>query len=282
MYIFKTIRETTRYLSEQKNNGFTIGFVPTMGALHAGHLDLISRSVKDNDITVCSIFVNPIQFNNPDDLKKYPRNLDADIELLTISGCDVLFAPEVGEMYPEGENYSLEIDFGDLDKVMEGQFRPGHFRGVAIVVKKLFDIVLPSRTYFGKKDYQQLAIVEFMVAALGIPVAVVACETVREADGLAMSSRNVRLTALERQQAPRIHQVLCQLRDKLQNTSIHEMKSWASQQIEQGTEMKVEYFEIANSTNLMPAEVWNGQDRLVALTAVYLGSVRLIDNLELF
>ncbi|HFB61616.1 MAG TPA: pantoate--beta-alanine ligase, partial [Bacteroidetes bacterium] len=193
---FTTIKETKEYLSGQKAAGKTIGFVPTMGALHEGHLELMRRARKENDLLVVSIFVNPIQFNNPDDLKKYPRTLEDDMEKLKSVDCNVLFAPDAAEMYPE--KVTTQYDFGELDKVMEGKFRPGHFNGVAVVVKKLFDIVQPHRAYFGEKDFQQLAIIKKLVEMENIPVEIVPCPIVRDPAGLAMSSRNRLLTPEQR------------------------------------------------------------------------------------
>ena len=179
---FTTLNAIKSYLKAAKKQGLATGFVPTMGALHEGHLTLIRKSKTENDLTVCSIFVNPIQFNNKEDLEMYPRNLSRDAKLLEEAGCDVLFSPEPGEIYPAGRREPLDLVFGMLDKVMEGKFRPGHFKGVAIVVKRLFDIVKPDRAYFGKKDFQQLAVIRHLVQALKIPVDIVPCETVREVD----------------------------------------------------------------------------------------------------
>jgi pantoate--beta-alanine ligase len=279
---FATIIETKDYLQGKAAQGMRIGFVPTMGALHEGHLTLIRRSVAENDLTVCSIFVNPIQFNNREDLKKYPRNLSRDAKMLRESGCDVLFAPDTAEMYPEGEAVVMDVEFGLLDKLMEGKFRPGHFKGVAIVVKKLFDIVQPSRAYFGKKDFQQLAIIRHMVKTLALPVEIVPCETVREPDGLAMSSRNMRLTIAERSIAPGIYGVLLKVKDRVGKIPVRELKDWAVKKIQESPEMRVEYFEIGDRDTLMPLENWNHRDRAVAFVAVFLGDVRLIDNVELF
>lgn len=279
---FSTVRDTREYLESKQFSGKTIGFVPTMGALHEGHLTLIRKSKAENDLTVCSIFVNPIQFNNPDDLDKYPRTLASDVKLLTAEGCDVLFSPDAAEMYPEGEPALIDLELGMLDKLMEGRFRPGHFRGVAIVVKKLFDIVGPTRAYFGKKDFQQLAVIHHMVNTLNLPYEIVPCETVRESDGLAMSSRNMRLTIAERGIAPSIFQVLRKVRDKTGKVPVRELKEWAVKKIQEQPAMRVEYFEIADRETLMPLESWDHRIKAVALTAVYLGDVRLIDNIELF
>ena len=279
---FTTIRETQTYLQNQREAGKSIGFVPTMGALHKGHLTLVHRSAKENDLTVCSVFVNPIQFNNKADLEKYPRSLNSDAKMLEENGCDVLFAPETAEMYPENEIPSLEIEFGMLDKVMEGKFRPGHFRGVAIVVKKLFDIVLPSRAYFGMKDFQQLAIIRFMVESLSLPVKIIPCETVREPDGLAMSSRNMRLTISERNLAPKIYEILLQVKKKAGKIPVKVLKEWAIKKIEENPALRVEYFEIGDKDTLMPLENWIYKEKAMTFVAVFLGDVRLIDNIELF
>jgi len=277
-----TIKEARTWLKACERKKQKVGFVPTMGALHEGHLRLIRQSKQENDITVCSIFVNPIQFNNADDLAKYPRNLAQDARLLSDSGCDMLFCPGTDEMYPQGKTEAPDLEFGLLDKVLEGKFRPGHFKGVVTVVKKLFDIITPDNAYFGKKDYQQLLVITHMTKSLGLPVNIVACETVREADGLAMSSRNMRLTIGERQIARRIFEVLCKVREKGTKTPVWELREWAIKKIQEDSRFSVEYFEIADRETLMPLESWGQKNQAVALTAVYLGDVRLIDNVELF
>jgi pantoate--beta-alanine ligase len=279
---FTHLKETSEYLKNQGKKGLSIGFVPTMGALHEGHLKLVKQSKQENDLTVCSIFVNPIQFNNPTDLEKYPRTLENDLKMLEDACCDVVFTPEASEMYPAGEIYKLDIDFGSLDKVMEGKFRPGHFEGVAKVVKKLFDIVVPTRAYFGKKDFQQLAVVTSMVKQLALPIEIIPCETVREKDGLAMSSRNTRLTRVERSLAPRIYQVLLEVKTKAGHVPVGELKEWAITSLHESPEFRVEYFEIGHAASLMPLSDWNSKEPAVAFVAVFLGEVRLIDNIELF
>jgi pantoate--beta-alanine ligase len=279
---FTRIEQAAEHLKIAAERGLSIGFVPTMGALHEGHLNLISRSKQENDLTVCSIFVNPIQFNNKEDLAKYPRTLDRDCLLLEAFGCDLVFTPDADEMYPESEPARLNLDFGMLDKVMEGKFRPGHFNGVAIVVKKLFDIVQPTRAYFGKKDFQQLAIIKFMVKALNLPVEVVPCETIRDPDGLAMSSRNARLSASDRILAPVIYKVLQKIRTDAGQISVYELLAWAISKIEENVGFRVEYLEIADNENLIPIEDWTNKARAVAFIAVFVGDVRLIDNIELF
>ncbi len=277
-----TIKEAKQWLKPYQKKNLKIGFVPTMGALHEGHLRLIRQSENENDITVCSIFVNPIQFNNPDDLAKYPRNISLDARLLTGNGCDMLFCPGLEEMYPEGKTENVDLEFGLLDKVMEGKFRPGHFKGVVIVVKKLLDIINPTNAYFGKKDFQQLMVITRMKKELGLKANIIDCETVREDDGLAMSSRNLRLTIGERQVARRIFEVLCKVREKGTKTPVWELREWAIKKIQEDSRFRVEYFEIADRETLVPLENWGQASQAVALTAVFLGDVRLIDNVELF
>ena len=279
---FTTIDAVSAYIKARKAAGEMIGFVPTMGALHQGHLDLVTRSKQENDLSVCSIFVNPIQFNNKEDLAKYPRTPGEDTMLLEKSGCDVLFSPSAAEMYPEYESLPPSLQFGLLDKVMEGKFRPGHFNGVAIVVKKLFDIVQPDNAYFGKKDYQQLAIIQFMVKTLTLPVTIIPCETVRDTDGLALSSRNARLTPAERRLAPVIYKVLQSVSQQAGHLPVGELISRAIHKIEKHPGLRVEYLEIADKESLQPFENWEHVDRGVVFVAVFLGDVRLIDNIELF
>lgn len=279
---FSLIKDLRKELSKERKKGKTIGFVPTMGTLHEGHLSLVNRSKAENDITVCSIFVNPVQFNNKNDLEKYPRNLAQDLKILEKTGCDLIFTPEVREIYPEGLPDHFTIDFGYLERTLEGKFRPGHFKGAAIVVKKLFDIVEPHKAYFGKKDYQQLLVIRQLVARLQLPVEIVACETVREPDGLAMSSRNLRLTIGERKIAPVIYAVLSHVKDNSGKMSVKELKNWAVKKIQKNPELIIEYFEIADNETLSPIMKWDQKENAIACIALYLGDVRLIDNVELF
>ena len=281
MKTFSLISETVKALEKERKSGKTIGFVPTMGALHEGHLSLIHESGKDNDITVCSIFVNPIQFNNKKDLEKYPRNLKEDLKLLQSAGCDYVFTPSTEEIYPEGTPL-LDISFGTLDKVLEGKFRPGHFKGVAIVVKKLFEIVNHDQAYFGKKDYQQLLIIRRLIETLHLPVQIHACATFREPDGLAMSSRNLRLTIGEREMAPLIYQTLLRVKEKAGKLPVKELGKWAMKKINKNPAFNVEYFEIVDKNDLHRIESWKEKKNSMACTAVFLGDVRLIDNIELF
>jgi pantoate--beta-alanine ligase len=282
MITFTTTAELKNFLEKAKTEARSVGFVPTMGALHEGHLSLIERSVRENDMTICSIFVNPIQFNNPSDLEKYPRMPEKDLPMLENAGCDVVFMPPVDEMYPGGEVSPVMVDFGMLDKVMEGKFRPGHFDGVAIVVKRLFDMVNPDRAYFGKKDYQQLAVIRHMVNELNLPVEIIPCETVREPDGLAMSSRNLRLTGEQRERANEIYKVLLWVRETITTYPVDEIEEEAIKKINAIPGFETEYFEIADSRTLLHAEGPPEGKRWVACTAVFAGQVRLIDNLELF
>ncbi len=276
MLTFNKINDLQSFLSEKTITGL-LGFVPTMGALHEGHISLIRRAKAENDIVVCSIFVNPIQFNNPQDLEKYPRTLGKDCEMLSEAGCDVLFNPSEKEMYPEPVHE--EYRFGLLDQVMEGRFRPGHFKGVAIVVKRLFEIVKPHKAYFGEKDYQQLLVVKEMVRQKGIPVEIIPCAIVREPDGLAMSSRNIRLSPSLRTAAPVIYQTLRELPAKRSQHSVTETIRWAIEQIEAVNPLKVEYLEISDALTLSPASHWDDFPSLIACIAVWAGDVRLIDNI---
>jgi pantoate--beta-alanine ligase len=281
MKTYSLVNELEKALKKEREAGRTIGFVPTMGTLHDGHLSLLEESKKQNDITVCSIFVNPIQFNNKQDLEKYPRNLNEDLRLLQSVGCDLVFIPTEEEIYPDGVP-ELEIDFGNLDRVLEGKHRPGHFKGVAIVVRRLFEIVDPDTAYFGKKDYQQLLIVRRMVSGLQLRVKIHACPTVREPDGLAMSSRNLRLTIGEREIAPLIHETLCLVKEKAGHMSVKELKQWAVRKISANPLFFVEYFEIVAKSDLHTIRGWREKENVIACTAVFLGDVRLIDNIELF
>jgi pantoate--beta-alanine ligase len=279
MHVFKTIEETHRYVNQARGLNRTIGFVPTMGALHEGHLELMRRAKKENDLLMVSIFVNPIQFNNPTDLKKYPRVLFKDLDLLRPIGCDVVFAPSVKEMYPEPVKKTF--DFGPLEHVMEGAFRPGHFNGVAIVVQKLFEIVAPHKAYFGEKDFQQLAIIKRLVEMENIPVEIVPCDIVREKDGLAMSSRNVRLNAEERVIAPQIYKTLKEMKTKADEMDPVSLQQWGLEQLQAVNEFDVEYFQIADDQTLQPIESWpHGKDAR-AFIALNLGQVRLIDNIRI-
>jgi pantoate--beta-alanine ligase len=278
MKVFTTIKETSDYLSRQKAEDMQIGFVPTMGALHEGHLSLMQQAKEENDLLAVSVFVNPIQFNNAADLEKYPRDMDRDRKLLEQIGCDVLFAPDVEEMYPEPE--TTAYDFGPLERVMEGASRKGHFNGVAIVVRKLFGIIGPQKAYFGEKDFQQLAIIQELVRQYKLPVEIVPCPIVREPDGLAMSSRNERLTAEERKIAPEIYRILQAAKAKIDELNPSELKKWVEEQFDKEPEFRLDYFEIADDTYLQPVENWDNNKGIMGFVAVFLGNVRLIDNIR--
>ncbi|HTX89200.1 MAG TPA: pantoate--beta-alanine ligase [Bacteroidales bacterium] len=282
MRVLSHIRDLQKVLRKERGEGRSVGFVPTMGALHEGHLSIIRRSRAENGLTLCSIFVNPIQFNNPRDLEKYPRSLKQDLALLEKEGCDLVFTPEAEEIYPGGKAESPPVDFGYLDRILEGKYRPGHFKGVATVVKRFFDIIGPDRSYFGKKDYQQLLIVKKMVDALKIPVEIVPCPIVREPDGLAMSSRNLRLTIGERKAAPFIYEVLREVKDKAGELAVGELKELALNRFSGRPEFRAEYFEIADAETLLPVGQIGNEVKAIACLAVFLGEVRLIDNMELF
>lgn len=279
MKTLETIAESKIFLQKEKKQGKRIGCVPTMGALHEGHLELLRRSKKENELTICSIFVNPIQFNNKEDLLKYPRNMEEDIAKLESVGCDVLFAPSAKEMYPQ--EVTKVYEFGMLDKLMEGKFRPGHFNGVAVVVKLLLDILDPHKAYFGLKDYQQLAIVKKMVEIEKLKVEIIPCEIIREADGLAMSSRNRRLSADERKVASTIYQNLKLIKSDLQKLNVADLKSRAIDNINRIKGFEVEYIEIINADTLIPVIEIQTNQKIVACIAAFLGKVRLIDNMAL-
>ncbi|MDZ7935073.1 MAG: pantoate--beta-alanine ligase [Emticicia sp.] len=278
MHIFNTISETQQYLKTQQRAGKTIGFVPTMGALHTGHISLIERAKIENDLAVCSIFVNPTQFNNPEDLKKYPRTLEKDCEMLAPAGCDVVFAPSAEEMYPSLPQ--LKMDFGTLETVMEGKFRAGHFNGVGIVVSKLFNIVKPEKAYFGLKDLQQVAVIRRMVQDLSFDLEIIPCPTLRETDGLAMSSRNTRLSPEARVLAPQIYKILNLAKEKLQaGASVSEMQVVVNEHFSKYKAFELEYFEAADFDTLLPIEERIADGKTALCVAAFLGGVRLIDNI---
>ncbi len=280
MNVYNFIVDIQRFVEEKHNLGLKVGFVPTMGALHEGHISLINRAKKENDIVVCSVFVNPIQFNNPADLEKYPRTPEKDITKLEQAGCDAVFMPTAEEMYPN--KVEDHYDFGDIEHVMEGACRPGHFNGVAIVVRKLFEIVNPNKAYFGEKDFQQLAIIKKMVRDLNMNLEIVPCPIVRENDGLAMSSRNVRLNEAERAIAPKIFATLNNAISKKDAMSPSEMKKYTLDKYAEIKEFDVEYVEITDEINLKSLENWNECDHARIFVALQLGPVRLIDNVRIF
>ena len=273
--------EITQIIKEYQSTGRTVGFTPTMGALHAGHHSLISKSIAENDVTICSIFVNPTQFNNANDLDKYPRTIDSDCAGLEKIGCDIVFLPTEEEIYPGGEElFEINIDLQGLDKKMEGAHRPGHFAGVVQVVKRLLDIVPTDRLYMGQKDYQQFTIIRHMIKVLDIPTQLVVCPIMREDHGLAMSSRNVRLTRDNREDASIIHRVLRQAKQWIDTKDIEDIESRAMEYLSVSG-FRPEYFSIINGHTLETIKDINGVEEVVACAAVWAGDVRLIDNMRL-
>jgi pantoate--beta-alanine ligase len=274
MLVFTTRDSIINHLKDLKTQSKSIGFVPTMGALHEGHQTLLKQSYSENDITVCSIFVNPLQFNNPEDLEKYPRTIEADMNFIN-SCCDILFYPEYSEIYPDSPQEKFE--FGNLDKILEAEFRSGHFYGVAVVVHRLFNIVQPNKAYFGIKDYQQLEIIKSMVCQKKHSIEIVPCAIVREADGLAMSSRNQRLSNVARQIAPMIYQTLKEAACILIEKDALQAKQFVMESFAKKTEFKIEYFEWIDPNSFEIVD--NKKPEMVGLIAVWLDNVRLIDNI---
>jgi pantoate--beta-alanine ligase len=280
MEIFKQIAPLKAYLKGLKRQGKSVGLVPTMGALHEGHLSLVKASQSHNQITVSTIFVNPTQFNNPADLLKYPRTLERDTELLKEVRCDVLFSPENEELYPEKS--VVKLDFGHLDKVMEGEFRPGHFSGVGLVVSKLFHIIEPDHAYFGQKDWQQFAVISRLVDELKFNIRIHSVPTLREKDGLAFSSRNLRLNPQQRVSAGVFYQALVQAKKEIKaGKRIADVKNFVREFVEKTPDVRHEYFEVAESSNLNLLDNVNGAKRPIMCIAGYVGEVRLIDNMFL-
>jgi len=279
MEIISTVADLEKLLSKIPKNK-TLGFVPTMGALHQGHLSLVQQAISENHICLCSIFVNPTQFNNTEDLDKYPHQIEADLKLLEAEGCDIVFTPTKSEIYPS-DFKSKEYNFGNLDKVMEGANRPGHFKGVAMVVSRFFDIIHPQKAYFGEKDFQQLAIIKSLVQLDQLPVQIVPCAISRENDGLAMSSRNARLEERYRLAAPRIHQRLLEVLQNVPKKSIVELKQWMLDEFEKDSDLELEYFEISDSKSLTKSNQWTDSQEHIACIAVFAGTIRLIDNILL-
>lgn len=277
MLIYKSVNELQQFLTQNKHK--TIGFVPTMGALHQGHLSLIQASQQKADVTICSIFVNPIQFNKQEDLDNYPRNVDADVLILESVNCDVLFLPSVEEMYPTKQYKNFE--FGNLAEVMEGEHRPGHFNGVANVIERFFAIIYPNYAFFGEKDFQQLAIVKALTKLLGLKTEIVGCPILREDSGLAMSSRNERLSTEQRKNAAVIFEALTFIKKNYLKHDISEHKSYFVNTIS-AKNMKLEYIEFADGNSLQPIQNFSETKYCVVFIAVHIGKVRLIDNVTIF
>ena len=278
MKVVKTNKALEKALAQFRKQGSTIGFVPTMGALHEGHLSLIRQALKKNDVVVCSIFVNPTQFNNATDLAKYPRTLQKDRVMLEKAGCTILYAPSVEEVYPENLETAVKFSFKGLDKMMEGKFRPGHFKGMAQVVKRLLDLVQPDDLYMGQKDFQQFTIVAHMLKTLKMKTKLVVCPILREENGLAMSSRNERLRPDLRSRAALIYKTLKAAKSKLKTMDMREIEKWALQKM-RVPDFTPEYFSIVDGYTLKPVENTADHTYIVACTAVWAGDVRLIDNM---
>jgi len=278
MKVIRTIVALKNALKPYRLKSHNIGFVPTMGALHEGHLSLVRTSTRQNEVSVVSIFVNPNQFNNTNDLNNYPRDLDKDCRFLEQTGCDFIFAPDVKEMYPE-EDF-CQFEFGSLGTVMEGKHRPGHFNGVAQIVTKLFDIVNPDKTYFGQKDFQQLAIIRNLVKKYNYKINIVACPIIRESDGLAMSSRNLLLTKGHRAIAPIIYKTLLEGKEQMHKKSPQEIVSYIIESINSTSLLSVEYCQIVDPETLQPVSTINPVKPPIACIAVFAGKIRLIDNVE--
>lgn len=281
MNVLRSKDEIDRYRKQLQEAGLSLGLVPTMGALHEGHLELVRRACRENQRVVVTIFVNPTQFDNPEDLLNYPKTLKADLEKLQVLNCDIsVFAPEISEIYGDVPS-AREYDFGALESVMEGVYRPGHFDGVATIVETLLLLILPTRVYFGEKDYQQLQIIREMVRQKRIPVSIVPCPIVREADGLAMSSRNVLLTKRLRKEAVLLYETLKKAKNSFGTKNAEEVEKQAREVFEMHPDLKLEYFCIADAVTLRPVSTKETDRKYRAFVAAYLGGVRLIDNLAL-
>jgi pantoate--beta-alanine ligase len=279
MLVFTKIKSVQQKIASLKE-GNTIGFVPTMGALHKGHLSLVEKANKENDLVVVSIFVNPTQFDKPEDLINYPKSPEADLSLLRSVNCDIVFTPSPQEIYMH-KIHSQIFNFDGLEHQMEGKFRDGHFDGVGTIVKRLFEIVKPHRAYFGEKDFQQLQIIRKMVEKHHIPVEIVACDIFRENDGLAMSSRNSRLNKAQRKAAPFIYKTLLKIKKEVVTKSIPELMLWVAHEFDKQPLLELEYFEIASEETLQTLEKINSNEPCRAFIAVFSGNIRLIDNIRL-
>lgn len=280
MIIFKKAADIGIFLQQKRQNNPKTGFVPTMGALHQGHISLIESACSENDVVVCSIFVNPTQFNDPKDFQNYPITIENDIDLLEKAGCDALFLPAVEEMYPAGLENKKTYALGYLETVLEGRYRPGHFQGVCQVVHRLLTIVPADRLYLGQKDFQQCMVIRKMIELENLPIETVICPTLRETDGLAMSSRNMRLDKEAREKAVEISRTLLHIKSSLKAGDLSELKTAAVEQLNR-TGFKTDYVEIADADTLELIGRWDGKQKLVALCAAFLGEVRLIDNMLL-
>lgn len=280
MNIYNQSAEVTSYLKQLRAEGRQYGFVPTMGALHRGHLSLIDRAKKENDLVVCSIFVNPAQFNDPKDFDLYPKTIETDISQLENAGCEVLFYPDTSQIYPAGSASGERYDIGRLEFILEGKYRPGHFQGVCKVMRRLMNIIQPDRLYLGQKDFQQCLVIQKLLSLMHLKARIVTCPTLREADGLAMSSRNTRLTAEQREKAPGIFKALCYIRDHVRRGTLNQVKEDAVEILLRHG-FSVDYVEISSTKEFSPMQEWDGRIEIIALIAARMGEVRLIDNMVL-
>lgn len=278
MEILNTVAEVREFVSRCKSEHKSVGYVPTMGALHDGHMSLVRQALNTCDVCIATVFVNPTQFNDPKDLETYPRTFEADAEKLKAAGTHAVFYPTVQEVYPTRDERIFNV--GAVAEVMEGAYRPGHFNGVMQVVSRFFDIIKPDKAFFGEKDFQQIAVIRAMVRDLGLSVQILACPIVREADGLALSSRNVRLTPENRSRAPQIHRVLMESVSMMDTQTPEQVKAWVIAQLDAVPEMRVEYYEIVDGISLQSVRKWSDSPHVVGCITVYCGDVRLIDNIH--
>ena len=281
MILYKLKKDIEQKLNALRNQGKSVGFVPTMGALHKGHLSLIEASKKENDVTVCSVFVNPTQFNDVNDFSKYPVTIERDIQQLTEAGADMLFLPSVNEMYPEGTAINEHYELGELETILEGKYRPGHFQGVCAVVHRLFNVVKPHKAYFGQKDYQQCMVIKKLVALKNFPVQIVVHPTVRERSGLALSSRNLRLSERDKEHATILYKTLSYIKQNKNQAPVEALTTEAEQMILNSGFEKIDYVAICHAGTLKLIQNMNQQQQSVVLIAAFIGGVRLIDNMLL-
>lgn len=282
MLIFRKAKDLSHWIENQAEKGLGLGFVPTMGALHSGHISLLNTSISENKITVTSIFVNPTQFNDPKDFEKYPVTIENDTKLLETAGCDVLFLPDIGEIYPGGIVPRMNYDLGFLEKRLEGEFRPGHYQGVSMVVHRLLNIVNPDNLYLGQKDYQQCMVIRKLLELTGKSekTSIRICPTLRETDGLAMSSRNMRLNKEEREKAVSIYKALSYIKDNLAKGEMSGIITSAKEMLASDI-FRIDYLEITDAVNLSSVHIWDGEQKIIVLIAAFLNDVRLIDNMIL-
>lgn len=280
MHIFKEPEDIISYLQQKRQAGKKWGFVPTMGALHQGHLSLVKKAKEENELVVCSIYVNPTQFNDPGDFERYPKTLENDILLLEKASCDILFLPDTGNIYPSGKNQLEKYELGKLEYMLEGEFRPGHFQGVCQIVQRLMRIIRPERLYLGQKDFQQCMVIKKLLKLIDIPTHVIICPIIRESNGLAMSSRNMRLSAEEKSKASGIFAALSYLYQNIKPGSLEVILGEAEKILTRHS-LRTEYIKIATLADLHLVEDWDGSTEVIALIAAYMGDIRLIDNMIL-